>query len=152
MAIVSAAAFVAALVLGSGQPPTPAPPRIVPWFLSRNVEEGPAFLIECRNTTAAPIDSGSMFWALDQDDFRIDGIGLEPRGRMGPGLVSEIPAGASWRGIVELRQAEPQNGYAVALGANTRSTLVVPLDAGPHTIAVRCGDVWSDDVVFYWER
>ena len=152
MANVSAAALVVSILFASGQPLAPAPPQVRPWFLSRNVEEGPAFLIECRNTTGAPVDSGSMFWALDQDDFRIDGIGLEPRGRMGPGLVSEIPAGAIWRGIVELRQAEPQTGYVVALGANTRSALVVLLAPGRHTIAVRCGEVWSEDLVFYWER
>ena len=127
-------------------------PTVTPWFLSRNAEEGPAFLIECRNTTERAVDSGSMVWALDQDDFRIDGTVLEPRGRMGPGLMSVIPPGGMWRGIIELRQFEPQTGYAVALGANTRSALVVPLVAGRHTIAVRCGDTWSVDVPFYWER
>ena len=130
----------------------PPPPLVTPWFLSRNVEEGPAFLIECRNTTGAPLDSGSMFWALDDDDFRIDGRQREPHGRIGPGLVSEIPPEGIWRGIVELSQAEPRNGYAVALGANTRAAFVVPLAPGRHTIAVRCGDVWSEDVAFYWER
>ncbi len=131
---------------------TDSPPIVTPWFLPRDAEEGPAFLIECQNTTAAVIDSGSMFWALDQDDFRIDGTQLEPRGRMGPGLVSPIPVGAIWRGIMELRQAEPQGGRAVALGANTRLALVVPLTPGRHTIAARCGDQWSADVVFYLER
>ncbi len=128
-------------------------PVVTPWFLSRNVEEGPAFMIECRNTTGAPISSGAMFWALDQDDFRINGTQLEPRGRMGPGLMTEIPPGGTWRGIMELRQAEPRTGYAVALGADTRGALVVPLAPGRHTIAVRCGDdAWSADVPFYWER
>jgi hypothetical protein len=131
---------------------TDSTPIVTPWFLSRNVEEGPAFLIECQNTTGAAIDSGSRYWALDQDDFRIDGTQLEPRGRMGPGLVSPIPVGAIWRGIMELRQAEPRTGYAVALGANTRGALVVPLTPGRHTIAARCGDEWSVDVPFYWER
>ena len=130
----------------------PVPPVVTPFFLSRNVEEGPAFMIECRNTTGAPVSSGSMSWALDEDDFRIDGTVLEPRGRMGPGLASEIPPGGVWRGIVELRQAEPRTFHAVALGANTRGTIVVPLTAGRHTIAVRCGDRWSADVPFYWER
>lgn len=127
-------------------------PTITPWFLSRNVEEGPAFLIECQNTTGAAIESGSIYWALDQDDFRIDGTQLEPRGRMGPGLVSMIPAGGTWRGIIELRQAELRTGYAVALGASTRGALVVPLTPGRHTIAARCGETWSADVPFYWER
>jgi hypothetical protein len=61
--------------------------------------------------------------------------------------VSPIPVGAIWRGIMVLRQAEPRTGYAVARGA-----LVVPLTPGRHTIAARCGDEWSSDVAFYWER
>src|SRR5690349_3385074 len=106
------AIVLAALVAAQGPPPT-----VTPWFLSRNTEEGPAFLIECQNTTGAAIDSGSMYWALDQDDFRIDGTQLDPSGRMGPGLTHPIPVGAIWRGIMELRQEEPKTGYAVALGA-----------------------------------
>ena len=98
------------------------------------------------------MDSGSRFWALDQDDFRIDGKALAPSGRIGPGLVSTIAPDGIWRGIVELRQAEPKTGYAVALGADTRKALVLPLSPGRHTIAVRCGDTWSADVPFYWER
>jgi hypothetical protein len=131
---------------------TGAAPIVTPWFFSGDVEDGPAFLIECQNTTRAAIDSGSIHWALDQDDFRIDGTQLEPRGRMGPGLISPIPVGAIWRGILELRQSEPQTGHAVALGANTRLALVVPLPAGRHTISARCGDRWSADVAFYLER
>jgi hypothetical protein len=88
----------------------------------------------------------------DQDDFRIDGKALAPSGRIGPGLVSTIAPDGIWRGIVELRQAEPKTGYAVALGADTRKALVLPLSPGRHTIAVRCGDTWSADVPFYWER
>jgi hypothetical protein len=140
--------FLAGL-LQAGPPP---PPVVTPLFLSRNVEEGPAFMIECRNTTAAPVDSGSMFWATDQDDVRIDGTVLEPRGRVGPGVTSAIPSDGTWRGIIELRQAEQRTGFAVSLGANTRGALVVPLAPGRHTIAVRCGDTWSEDLPFYWER
>lgn len=28
---------------------------------------------------------------------------------------------------------------------------IVPLSAGEHTIAVKCGDTWSDPVRFYFE-
>jgi hypothetical protein len=128
------------------------PPVVTPLFMSRNVEEGPAFMIECRNTTGAPVSTGAMVWALDRDDFRIDGTVLEPQARMGPGLVSQIPPGGTWRGILELRQAEPRTFYAVALGADTRGAFVVPLPAGRHTIAARCDDRWSVDVPFFWER
>ena len=130
----------------------PPPPVVTPLFLSRNVEEGPAFMIECRNTTGAPVSTGAMVWALDRDDFRIDGRVLEPQGRMGPGLMSEVRPGGTWRGIIELRQAQGRTFFAVALGADTRGAFVVPLTAGRHTIAARCGDLWSADVPFYWER
>jgi len=130
----------------------PPPPVVTPFFLSRNVEEGPAFYVECRNTTAAPISSGSWVWPLDEDAIRIDGAARERRGRVGPGLVMDILPGGTWRGIIELRQAEPQSGFGVALGANVRAAFVVPLITGPHTIAVRCGDTWSSDLPFYWER
>jgi hypothetical protein len=129
-----------------------SPPIVTPWFLSRHVEDGPAFLIECRNTTGAVINSGSAFWALDEDDFRIDGKRRPPQSRMGPGLVSPIPPGGTWRGILELRQVKPRTSYAVALDAHTRKALLAPLTPGRHTIAVRCGDTWSADVPFYWER
>ena len=65
-------------------PPAP-PPVVTPFFLSRNIEEGPAFMIECRNTTGAPVSTGAMVWALDRDDFRIDGRVLEPRDAWGQG-------------------------------------------------------------------
>jgi hypothetical protein len=138
-------------LLQAGSPAAP-PPVVTPLFLSRNVEEGPAFMIECRNTTGAPVSTGAMVWALDRDDFRIDGQILGPQGRMGPGLVSEVPPCGVWRGIIELRQAEARTFFAVTLGADTRGAFVVPLTAGRHTIAVRCGETWSADVPFYWER
>jgi hypothetical protein len=148
-----AAAMTILLLAGLLQAGPPAPPPVVtPLFLSRDVEDGPAFMIECRNTTGAPVSTGAMLWALDRDDLRIDGTVLEPQGRMGPGLMSEVPAGGTWRGIIELRQAEGGTFHAVALGADTRGAFVVPLTAGRHTIAARCGDQWSADLSFYWER
>ena len=95
------------LLGGLLQVATPAaPPVVTPFFLSRHVEGGPAFMIECRNTTGAPVSTGAMHWALDRDDFRIDGTVLEPQARMGPGLMSQVPPGGTWRGIIELRQAQ----------------------------------------------
>ena len=66
--------------------------------------------------------------------------------------MSEIPPGGTWRGIIELRQAQGRTFFAVALGADTRGAFIVPLTAGRHTIAARCGDRWSADLPFYWER
>jgi hypothetical protein len=122
----------------------------MPLFLSRNVEEGPAFLVECRNMTGAPIASGSRFWPHHEDAIRIDHVGR--RGRVSPGRTVDIPPGGTWRGIIELRRAEPPTGFAVELGADVRAQFVVPLTAGVHRIAVRCGDTWLDELPFYWER
>jgi hypothetical protein len=126
-------------------------PTVTPFFLSRQTEDGPAFLVECRNTTSAPISSGSATWALTRSAIRIDGRALDEQGQIGPGLTTEIPPGGTWRGIIELRQALPVNSYAVAFGANTRMPTVAPLSAGRHTISVRCSGVWTADLPFYWE-
>jgi hypothetical protein len=127
-------------------------PKVTPLFLSREIEGGPAFLIECRNVTDAPLSSGSLTWALTRSAIRIDGNVLDEQGGIGPGLTTDIPSGGTWRGIIELRQSAPRTSYAVTLGANVRMPTVVPLAAGRHTIAVRCSSVWSDEVPFYWEQ
>jgi hypothetical protein len=127
-------------------------PTVTPFFMSRQAEEGPAFLVECRNTTSAGISSGSGTWALTRSAIRIDGSVLDEQGQIGPGLTMEIPPGGTWRGIIELRQTPPRNSYAVAFGANVRMQTVVPLSAGRHTISVRCAGVWAADLPFYWEE
>jgi len=118
----------------------------------RDVERGPAFLVECRNTTTHDISTGSDVWTLNRSAIRIDGNDLDDEPRIGPGLTMDIPPGGIWRGIVELRQAAPRTFYAVALGAHVRWPTVVPLQSGRHTIAVRCNGVWSIDMPFYWEQ
>lgn len=135
-----------------GQEAGPPAPRVIPLFMAREGEGGPAFMVECRNTTGAAISTGSLVWPLARSAMRIDGVALEDQATMGPGLTMAIPSGATWRGIIELRQEEPRNFFAVALGSHVRSATVVPLQAGRHTIAVRCDGVWSADVPFYWER
>jgi len=129
-------------------------PAVTPMFMSRGVDGGPAFFIECRNTTNAPVSSGSPAWARSRSAVRLDGTVLEESsgGLIGPGLTTDIQPGAMWRGIIELPQSEFGQSSAVALGANVRAPLIVPLNTGRHTIAVRCSDVWSDDVAFYWEK
>ena len=37
-------------------------------------------------------------------------------------------------------------------GAMVRMSRMVSLAEGWHTLAVRCGEVWSDDVEFFWEN
>jgi hypothetical protein len=129
-------------------------PTVAPLFMSRGVDNGPAFLVECRNTTNAAVSSGSRAWVLTRSAVRVDGGILDepPGGELGPGLTMDVQPGGIWRGIIELRQSASGQSWAVALGAQTRMPIVVPLNAGRHTIAVRCNGVWSDDASFYWER
>jgi hypothetical protein len=127
-------------------------PTVTPFFMSREVEGGPAFLVECRNTTSADVSSGSETWALTRSAIRIDGTVLDEEGGVGPGLTMGIPPGGTWRGIIELRQAAPRNSYATALGANVRMPTAFPLSAGRHTISARCAGVWAADFPFYWEK
>lgn len=130
----------------------PVLPTVTPLFMARQVEGGPAFWVECRNTTSTAISSGSDTWALTRSAIRIDGTVLDEQGRIGPGLTMDIPPGGTWRGIIELPPTVPRSSYAVALGANVRMPTVVALSAGRHTIAVRCAGVWSTDLSFHWEK
>jgi hypothetical protein len=140
------------VALGLLQTAAAPPPTVSPFFLSRTTETGPSFFVECVNATQAPISTGSRHWPLEVDRLRLDGRTLQPQGNLGPGLVDQVPPGGTWRGIIELRQAKQRTGFAVALGAHVRAGFLVPLAAGRHTIAVRCGDRWSADLVFYFER
>lgn len=134
--------------------PSGSTPTLKPMFMSRVVDGGPAFFAECRNTTNLAVSSGSQVWVLSRSAVRIDGAVLDelPGGRIGPGLTTDIQPGGTWRGIIELRQSTGGTSWQVALGANTRMPILVPMNVGLHTIAVRCSGVWSGDVAFYWER
>lgn len=132
----------------------PATPTVAPLFMSRGVDVGPAFFVECRNTRSAAVSSGAPSWALTDSAIRVDGsiLAEPPGGRIGPGLTTDIPPGGIWRGIIELRQSPRGTGWPVASGANARMSVFEPLRSGRHAMAVRCAGVWSDDVMFYWER
>lgn len=133
---------------------TPTKTTVEPLFVSRGADLAPAFLVECRNTTSEPVSSGSARWPHTESAIRVDGNVLQepPGGRIGQGLAMDIPPGSMWRGIIELRQSPSGRGWAVALGAHTRLFINVPLSAGRHTMSVKCADVWSDEVAFYWEK
>jgi hypothetical protein len=131
-----------------------AKPTLTPLFLPRDVGEGPAFFVECRNTTGATVSSGAVIWASSRSAIRIDGKELEELtgGQIGQGLTTQVLPGDAWKGILELPQTAPRNSRPVAFGALTRRIEFVPLDPGRHTIAVRCSGIWSDDAIFYLEK
>jgi hypothetical protein len=134
-------------ITSSGQAQTK--PKLVPFFSA--VDDGPSFLIECRNDTEQTISSGADVWPFARA-VRIDGkVVEESGGRIGPGLTVQVYPGDTWRGILTLRQSERGESPPVSFGAMVRSGRRFPLSSGRHTIAVQCGPEWSSDVAFYWE-
>lgn len=135
------------------QPAAPVQkPTVAPFFVTDPGAQGPSFFVECINTTSDAISSGSDVWPLSKTAIRLDGTQLiDEGGRIGPGLTTDVPPGGKWSGILQLRQSATGSSPAVAFGALVRAEMIVPLSAGEHTIAVRCGDTWSDPVRFFFE-
>jgi hypothetical protein len=122
-------------------------PQITPFF-DRVDDDGPAFFIQCRNTSGQILSSGAKVW---REAIRIDGALVPEAFERGPGLTMDVPPGKTWRGILSLRQSHSSYYPAVKFDAMVRSVRDVPLEEGKHTIAVQCGGEWSDDFTFYWE-
>jgi hypothetical protein len=125
-----------------------AKPRLMPLF--SNVERGPAFMLECRNTFAVPIPATELLLHLT---YRVDGVDRhETGGRLGSFLGGEpiLEPGQTWKIMLGFRQGT-YGTMSADFGAVLRSPRMLPLTAGRHTVAVRCADSWSDDVEFYWE-
>jgi len=127
------------LLTGSLSAQHPSKPQISPFFDRLN--DGPAFLVECRNTTGQTLE-----W---RESLRVDGVIVDPHGP----LMMGAAAGETWRGILALRQSDRSINVAPRLkfGAIVKSEFQVAISEGKHTIAVQCGDVWSDDFTFFWE-
>jgi hypothetical protein len=123
----------------------PSKPQISPFF--DRVDDGPAFFIECRNTSGQTLSSGAKVW---REALRVDGAVVPEPFELGPGLTVDVPPGETWRGILALRQSNSSFYPAVRFGAMVRSVREVAITEGKHTIAVQCGGVWSDDFTFYW--
>jgi hypothetical protein len=143
-----------AVILSLLQPAAAAQkPVITPFFVTDAAAQGPAFFVECVNTTAHAISSGSAVWPLSKAAIRLDGEQLiDEGGRIGPGLTTDVPPKGKWSGILQLHQSAPRSSPAVAFGALVRAGMIVPLSAGEHTLAVRCGATWSDPIRFYFEK
>ena len=127
-----------------------AGPEITPFF--SRVADAPAFWVECRNDTGSAVSSGSAMWPLAPGRLRIDGeFFVETGGIIGPGLTVDIEPGGVWRGIIALRQSRDGLSAPVKFGAHVRGGRIIPLSPGRHSIAVKCGESWSAEHVFFWE-
>jgi hypothetical protein len=113
------------------------------------IDDGPAFFIGCPNTSGETLSSGDERWTKA---IRIDGaVEPEPDFHMPPGLTTKVAPGEIWRGILALRQSKRSYFPAVKFGAMVRSARVLTITEGKHTVAVQCGEVWSNDFTFYWD-
>jgi hypothetical protein len=129
---------------------SPPKPTIAPYF--DRIDDGPGFFVECVNTKNVTISSDSSFWPEINESIRLDGRFLEPSGNLfGPGLTMQVGPGQQWRGIIVLRQSAQSYFPAVKFGALRRIAGLRHLAEGRHTIAVKCGEAWSDELVFYWD-
>lgn len=97
-------------------------PRISAFF--NRIDDGPAFLVECRNATGEDVSSSADIWA---SSLRLDGTTVPDQPHMGPGLTTDVEPGQSWRGIVALRQSYRSFFPNVKFGALVRTQRVLPL-------------------------
>ena len=110
-------------------------------------------MVECTNTTGQTQSSGSDVWPLTKNALRLDGKNLHDKGgRVGSPLAMPVQPGETWHGIVELWQMRQGVARAVVFNAMIRAPFLLSLTSGRHTIAVRCDQQWSDDVVFFVEK
>ena len=125
----------------------PSKPQISAFF--DRIDDGPAIFVECLNTSGATLSSGAERWT---NALRIDGAVVpEPELRMPAGLTTKVAAGETWRGVLALRQSDRPYFPAVKFGAMVRSARVLAITEGKHTLAVQCGELWSDEFTFYWD-
>lgn len=127
-----------------------APKPQISAFFDR-IDDGPAFFIECPNTSGEALSSCDERWT---EAIRIDGAEPEPEYHMPVGLTTKVAPGEIWKGILALRQMRrTKRSYypTVKFGAMVRFTRVLTITEGKHTVAVQCGEVWSNDFTFYWD-
>lgn len=129
-------------------------PTLTPVFIADEPGRSPAFLVECTNKTGQTHTSDDDVWPLRRSAIRLDGQPLldETGGRVGSSFMRPIQPGENWRGLIELWQTRHDSSRAVEFDAMVRSPLLVPMPTGRHTIAVRCGAEWSDNLVFFIEK
>lgn len=122
-------------------------PTVSPYF--SHAEDGPGFVVECRNPTRETVSSRDPAWG---HRLRIDGQVLgEPEGVVGSGPVHEVRAGDTWRGLIVLRQSARSPTSSRGPAVMVKRYRHLQLASGSHTFAVQCHGVWSRDSEFYWD-
>ncbi len=92
-------------MFAQSEPQNRSKPLIAPFF--DRADDGPAFFVECHNTTAEKISSGSPVWpSFSGGSVRLDGAEIPYTGGFGPGLTMDVAPGQLWRGIIVRRQSE----------------------------------------------
>jgi hypothetical protein len=122
-------------------------PHLVPLF--SNVEIGPAFVLECTNTSSVAVRAGDL---LGQLGYRVDGVEPKTIGGFAGVFHSEpfLQPTQTWRWMVALQQ---DNHGTTTSGFAARFQLLwtFPLTSGHHALSIRCLGNWSDEVEFYWD-
>ena len=70
-------------------------PHVVPFF--DRVDDGPAFFVDCLNTSNDKVSSASSVWPLRTGAVRVDGSVVDFGNMIGPGLSNDVEPGQPWR-------------------------------------------------------
>ena len=144
------AALLLLVLIAQAQAQNASQPQVTAYF--DRVDDGPAFFVECRNTTAKTLSSSAADWpGMWNVTVRVDGVVPPEENILGPGLSQDVKSGQPWRGIIALRQSSSGYGPPVKFSALKRISLTYPLKAGRHVIAFQCLGTWSSDFSFYWD-
>lgn len=109
--------------------------------LFSNDSSGPAFWIECSNSSGQSMRRVGR-WV---QSYRLDGVEPPPSGSGGSGGPETIAPGDVWHGAFLFSNTKTKSE-----GADAAHTVSAVVTRGRHTIAVQCMGAWSDDISFFW--
>jgi hypothetical protein len=125
----------------------PPSTKLSPLF--SHLEDGPAFILECTNSSSVAVEAMEVF---GHEAIRLDGKLSEREGAVVGSLMGRtvFEPQSSWQSVFPLLQTNHSKGTAT-LGAEFRGGWFMPIAGGHHTLAVRCAGAWSNEVEFYWD-